>query len=72
MLNTTICDHAAAEPVVTLDGDTVGAVCPTCDAKLPTRWIGCAHESSIETTPLGSSEETFMCLRCGVLHRDVA
>ena len=69
MLNTEICDHAAAEPVVTLEGETVGAICPACDMRLPTLWIGCTHERLIETRALCEAEPRPMCLHCGVFHK---
>lgn len=63
-----ICDHVAAEPVVTLDGETVSVICPTCDISLPTKWIGCTHDDYIENTPFGSSARTFLCCYCGAEH----
>jgi hypothetical protein len=59
-----VCPHANAEPVITLDGETVAAICPDCDAKLSPKFIGCPHEYTEEITAYDDPDWTFVCLNC--------
>ncbi len=59
------CAHRDAVPVTLNTGELVAALCPSCDAQLPARWLGCSHENAIDTPMLGQRPGQFLCNDCG-------
>lgn len=60
------CAHPNAEPVTTLDGQTVAALCPACDTKLTAAWLTCEHPAPIDITQFGDRPATrYICNGCG-------
>ena len=63
------CAHADAVPVTLLGGETVAALCPDCDTRLPAAWLTCEHPAPINITTLSDwPGSRFMCTGCGVIY----
>lgn len=58
------CAHTDAVPVTLTTGETVAALCPSCDRQLPAEAVGCEHEAGIEITALGQRWPSYFCSKC--------
>jgi hypothetical protein len=62
------CAHRDAVPVVLSTGELVAALCPSCDAQLPAKFLSCSHAESIEITSFGESQRSYICNGCGTAY----
>jgi hypothetical protein len=61
------CSHVRAVPVES-DGETVAALCPDCDRRLPAAWLSCPHERTVEIPMLGDLPPyRVICEGCSVV-----
>lgn len=61
------CAHTDAVPVVSA-GETVAALCPTCDQQLPAQWLTCTHPDTIDTSTFDSPVIQGYCPACKVTY----
>ncbi|WP_157251103.1 hypothetical protein [Nonomuraea typhae] len=60
------CDHSSAVPVESaLTGETLAALCPTCDTQLPAEFLGCEHANAIDIYTLAGPPGEQICNDCG-------
>lgn len=60
------CAHTSAEPVTTMDGRTVAALCTDCDTQLSAEWLTCEHPAPIDiTTLMDRPGSRYICNGCG-------
>ncbi len=62
------CAHTEAVPVTLTTGETVAALCPSCDQQLPAEAVGCEHEVGCEITALGHRWPSYMCSKCHAVY----
>lgn len=61
------CAHAGAVPVESVvTGEVLAALCPACDAQLPTEFLSCPHDNVIDTPALNQRPGLGICNGCGV------
>lgn len=61
------CTHVDAVPVVSA-GETVAALCPSCDQQLPAEWLTCGHPDVVEFATFGSPVIEGYCPACNVTY----
>jgi hypothetical protein len=62
------CAHPDAAAVTNLDGETVAALCPDCDTRLPAAWLTCEHPAPIDITSFADPPSTLWCSGCDVTY----
>lgn len=64
------CDHANAVPVESaVTRETLAALCPDCDQQLPAEFLGCPHDSFIDTPLFSEPPGWGICNDCGTSGR---